>query len=197
MMRKITLLLLVSFFSVSALAQLSMGEREFVANYLMASQQYIIEAVEDLDDQAFNWKPADGGWSVANCLEHILSTEMAFHGMVQGTVSSGNTDTDFDNSMADGVFIGNLNNRGTAVTTSPNFEPSGKWSSKAEMLAALGESRMKMVEYLKSTDHDLRHYKMELPIGTVDAYQIYLLAAAHGQRHTNQMLEVLTEMESM
>ncbi|MBO6534741.1 MAG: DinB family protein [Balneolaceae bacterium] len=197
MMRKITLLLIVSFCSVSALAQLSEGERNFASSYLLASQQYIIDAVSELDEQAFNWKPADGGWSVANCLEHILSTEMAFHGMVQGAVSSNEPDNEFNNSMADGVLIGNFNNRGTAVRTSENFEPSGKWNTKTEMLAALEESRSKLVEYLNSTDHDLRHYKMALPVATVDAYQIYLLVAAHGQRHTNQMLEVLAEMESM
>lgn len=60
MMRKITLLLIVSFCSVSALAQLSEGERNFASSYLLASQQYIIDAVSELDEQAFNWKPADG-----------------------------------------------------------------------------------------------------------------------------------------
>ena len=194
-MKKITCLIILSLFSVSAMAQLSEGDRMFAIKYLKASQQYIIDAVSDLDEETFNWTPADGGWSVANCLEHILSTETAFHGMVQGGVASNEADPEYDNSYADGVLIANFNNRANAVTTSEAFEPSGKWTTKEEMLNALEESRSMLAEYLESTDHDLRHYSMTIPVGTIDAYQIYLLIAAHGQRHTNQMLEVLAEMQ--
>lgn len=36
---------------------------------------------------------------------------------------------------------------------------------------------------------------MTIPLGDVDAYQIYLLVAAHSQRHHSQMQEVLMEMQ--
>lgn len=181
--------------SISASAQLSEGDRMFAIKYLKATHHEIVKTVSELDDDAFNWKPADGGWSVSNCLEHILMTETAFHGMVQGGVASGEADMEFDNSIADGMIIGTMTNRGFQATTSANFEPSGKYDSKADMIAALEESRMMLIEYLESTDADLRHHKMTIPLGDVDAYQIYLLVAAHSQRHHSQMQEVLMEMQ--
>jgi hypothetical protein len=163
---------------------------------LKATQLEITKTVAALDEKAFNWKPADAGWSVSNCLEHILLTEAAFHGMVQGAVANNETNPEFDNSMADGVLIGGMTDRGFQATTSANFEPSGKWSTKAEMITALEESRTKLISYLEQTDDDLRHIIMNLPMAEVDAYQMYLMVGAHGQRHTSQMNEVIAEMKN-
>jgi len=197
-MKKILSLLIVCMISITAAAQLSEADRTFAVNYLMATHQNIVETVSDLDDDAFNWKPADGGWSVANSFEHILTTEAAFHGMVQGGVANNDADPELDKAMADGMLLSMMSDRGTRVTTIPNFEPSGKWTTKAEMLSALEESRTMLAEYLQNTDDDLRHYKMEIPIGELDGYQIYLLIASHSYRHTSQMKEALAEMaESM
>lgn len=195
-MKKITALLFFCLISGGTFAQLSDGDREFAIKYLKASQHFILETISELDEADYNIQPVDGGWSVSNSLEHILITETAFHEMVQAGTAQAKPDPDFDNSFADGVLIGNFNNRGNSVTTSPNFEPSGQWSTKEEMIAALSESRNKLIEYLKSTDNNLRQYAMPMPFGNVDAYQIYLIISAHSQRHTNQMVEVLAELNA-
>ena len=180
--------------SMSAFAQLSEGDRMFAIKYLKATHHDIVQTISELDDEAFNWKPEDGGWSVSNCLEHILLTETAFHSMVQSGLEGSEADMEYDTAMADGMRIGTMTNRGFQATTLADFEPSGKYDSKEDMIAALEESRMMLIEYLESTDADLRHHKMTIPLGEVDAYQVYLLVAAHSQRHTSQMKEVLAEM---
>jgi len=196
-MKKILTLIFVCTFSMSAFAQLSEADRMFAIKYLKATHHEIVKTVSELDDETFNHTPEDGGWSVSNCLEHILVTESAFHGMVQGGLATSEADSELDLSMADGVIIGTMTNRGFQATTAEQFEPTGKWNTKAEMLSALEESRNMLIEYLESTDHDLRHHKMEIPLGAVDAYQIYLLVAAHSQRHHSQMQEVLQEVAAM
>lgn len=194
-MKRILLLLVICLISVSATAQLSDADRMFAIKYLKATHHDIVKTISELDEDSYNWKPADGGWSVSNCLEHILLTESAFHGMVQGGVASSEADPQLDLSIADGMMIGTMTDRGFQATTSENFEPSGKWETKADMIAALEESRKMLIDYLQNTDADLRHHKMTLPLGDVDAYQIYLMVAAHSQRHTTQMKEVLAEMQ--
>lgn len=194
-MKKILSLIFLGMFSLSVFAQLSEADRMFAVKYLKVTHHDIVKTISELDDDAFNWQPADGGWSVSNCLEHILLTEAAFHGMVQGGLENGEANPEFDNSMADGMLIGSMTDRGFQATTSANFEPSGKWAGKDEMLAALEESRMMLTEYLENTAHDLRHYSMTTPMAEVDAYQIYLMVGAHSQRHTTQMKEVIAEMQ--
>ncbi|MEP1141434.1 MAG: DinB family protein, partial [Balneola sp.] len=100
-------------------------------------------------------------------------------------------------SSKDAVLIGMLANRGTKVQTAAPFEPSGKWDSKAKMLAELEKSRSQLVQFISSTDADLRGYSVTIPIGKVDVYQIMLIMSAHSQRHTFQMMEVLAEMKAM
>ncbi|RNC79593.1 MAG: hypothetical protein ED557_13795 [Balneola sp.] len=194
-MKKIGSLLVISLFTLSAFAQ-SGAERDFAIKYLMATQQEIVNSAQDLSDEAWNYTPEAGGWSASNCLEHILVTEQAFFGMIQGMLQ-GEADESLDMSGADGVLIGTIANRGTKVTTAPQFEPSGKWDTKDDMLNALKESRTQIIDFLKSNDANMRHHKGEIPLGEVDAYQIVLLIAGHSQRHTHQMKEVLGEYQAM
>jgi hypothetical protein len=196
-MKKLLLVLVMSVFALPAFAQLTQTERDFAISYLKATHNNIVETVKSLPEESFNYKPENGGWSVSNALEHILLTETAFFGMAQGTLANDETMSDQDLSGKDGVLIGMLANRGTKVKTAAPFEPSGKWDSKEKMLAELEKSRNNLVEFLKTTKADLRGHVTTIPIGEVDVYQIMLIMAAHSQRHTFQMQEVLAEMNSM
>ena len=182
---------------VNAFAQLSQSDVDFAVEYLNATHQNIVNLVEPLSDEAWNHKPEDGGRSVANCLEHILTTESSFFQMAQGYMGQSEADPDFKSSVSDGVLIGMIANRGTQVQTAEQFEPSGKWSTKQEMLDALEASRTKLIDYLTNAEMNLRHHKANTPFGEIDTYQVFLLVAGHSQRHTFQMQEVLAEMEGM
>lgn len=195
-MKRTSLFFALSFFVVSAFAQTSEADKEFVIKYLTATHQNIVNTVNELSDEAWNYIPEAGGWSVANALEHILVTEGAFTEMAQGTIAQAEA-TNTDLSGSDGMLIGNLANRGTKVTTAPQFEPSGRWDSKADMLDALEESRNNLIEFISSNDANFRNYKASLPFGEVDIVQLLLVISAHSQRHTFQMQEVLSEYAAM
>lgn len=195
-MKKTSLLFALSFFVVSVFAQTSEADKEFAIKYLNATHQNIVDVVSSLSDEAWNYSPEAGGWSVANCVEHILVTEEAFTGMAMGTVSQTEA-TKEDLSAKDGMLIGMMANRGTKVTTAPQFEPSGRWGSKEEMLTALIESRDKLISFIKTSDANLRNYKAELLFGELDMVQLMLVISAHSQRHTFQMNEVLAEYQAM
>jgi|AntRauTorckE6833_2_1112554.scaffolds.fasta_scaffold09090_2 hypothetical protein len=196
-MKRLVLTALTLFISIHSFAQLSSADRSFAIKYLNATHQNIVDLVKPLSDEAWNYTPEDGGWSVANCLEHILITEATFYEMVQGLVEQAELTPDFNNSGADGILIGMIANRGTQAQTAAQFEPSGKWSTKQEMLDELKASRKELTQYLNNIDINLRHLKAPLPFGEFDAYQVFLLIGGHSHRHTFQMQEVLGEMESM
>ncbi|MBO6587033.1 MAG: DinB family protein [Gracilimonas sp.] len=196
-MKRMITLCLTLLLSVNVMAQLSTADRNFAVEYLNATHQNIVDLVEPLPDEAWNYTPEDGGWSVANCLEHILTTESSFFQMAQGYMSQSEADPDFDSSVSDGVLIGMMANRGTRVQTAEQFEPSGKWTTKQEMLDELESSRDRLINYLSNAKQNLRDHKANTPFGEIDTYQVFLLVGAHSQRHTFQMQEVLGEMEGM
>lgn len=196
-MKRMITLCLTLLLSVNVMAQLSTADRDFAVEYLNATHQNIVDLVEPLPDEAWNYTPEDGGWSVANCLEHILTTESSFFQMAQGYMSQSEADPDFDSSVSDGVLIGMMANRGTRVQTAEQFEPSGKWTTKQEMLDELESSRDQLISYLSNAKQNLRDHKANTPFGEIDTYQVFLLVGAHSQRHTFQMQEVLGEIEGM
>lgn len=195
-MKNITSLFILSLFVVSAFAQTSEADKEFVIKYLKATHQDIVNTINELSDEEWNYTPKAGGWTVANALEHILVTEEAFTGLAKGTIAQSEP-TKEDLSGADGILIGTLANRGTKVTTAPQFNPSGRWDSKTDMLKALEESRNTLIEFISNSDVNLRNYKADLPFGEADMVQLLLVISAHSQRHTFQMKEVLGEYAAM
>ena len=59
-----------------------------------------------------------------------------------------------------------------------------------EALASFMKNREKLIEYVKSTNEDLRNHVATLPFGMIDSYQFVLFIAAHSNRHTQQIIEV-------
>jgi hypothetical protein len=53
------------------------------------------------------------------------------------------------------------------------------------------ESRARTIEFISTTQEDLRDHFMDHPVfKTLDTYQWILLTSAHMRRHTLQILEV-------
>jgi crotonobetainyl-CoA:carnitine CoA-transferase CaiB-like acyl-CoA transferase len=67
--------------------------------------------------------------------------------------------------------------------------PAGLPSKAA--VAAFQAARDRNLETMRTTKEALReHFRKHPALGDIDAYQWYLLVAAHAERHVNQMLEV-------
>lgn len=195
-MKKLLSTFILCFVALTVSAQLTNAEKEFAIKYLEATHNQIVETVSNLTEEQWSTQPENGGWSVANALEHILVTEATFFGMAQQTVASGEEYPSLDLSGMDGIYIGILANRGTKVKTAAPFEPTRKWDSRKAMLDELEASRKKLIDYI-NMDQNLRGYKAALPFGEVDIYQLFLIMSAHSQRHLFQMQEVLGELNAM
>ena len=74
----------------------------------------------------------------------------------------------------------------------PEFlKPTNRWATREELVAAFEKSRSATIDYVRSTNDDLRdHFGLHPTLGTLDAYQWILLISAHSERHTKQIEEV-------
>ena len=62
---------------------------------------------------------------------------------------------------------------------------------EAALVEHFKESRDRTLDYVRTTQDDLRDHFFEHPVfKTVDAYQFILMMSAHCQRHTMQLNEV-------
>jgi hypothetical protein len=71
--------------------------------------------------------------------------------------------------------------------------PKKTYPDRKALIAAFVASRDANFAYLRDTKDPLRTKAVkQAPMGPLDGYQVYLLLAAHTQRHIDQMKEVQT-----
>lgn len=190
-MRKYGILSLILALSFGPLTgqsgKISKEERAFLVDYLKVTQQDLISTLHDLSETEWLAKPADGGWSPAECMEHIVQAEKAVFMQVKKALEApAGTD---DLSARDGWLLSKIADRGNKVITP--LPPAGREQSKTKLIEAFEASRSTIYSFLENKKLPLRTHYGKSPYGKADAYQLMLVIAGHGMRHTNQILETI------
>jgi hypothetical protein len=87
----------------------------------------------------------------------------------------------------------NIVDRSRKAQAPEQLRPTHKWKNAKELVAHFKESRDNTIEYIKTTNDDLRsHVRPHPAFKELDAYQWILLIAGHSERHTMQLNEVKT-----
>ncbi len=195
-MKKVILpIVLLALFAFTVVkSTLTDAEREFAVKELTKSHDHFLNTLEGLNEEQLNYKVTDDSWSIAECAEHIAISENMIFGMMQGTLTQ---DPDpskrAEVKVTDEGLIAMIEDRSKKVKTGEPFEPSGKYGSFEETVEEFKTKRKEHIEYVKSTQDDLRNRYQQLPFGTVDAYQILLFMSGHTERHIKQMEEVMDD----
>ncbi|MBT8302203.1 MAG: DinB family protein [Maribacter sp.] len=186
----IVVLTLVGFGMITS--GLTEKDREMTVAELNKTQERFMSVVGGLSEAQLNFKPSPESWSVAECVEHLAISEGMLGEMLQGALK-----TPADPSMRDSVqmtddkLLAMISSRQQKVKTGEAFEPSGKFGSHIETVNAFLDKRGEHIEYVKTTNDDLRNHYGKLPFGTIDGVQILLFISGHTERHVAQMEEVM------
>lgn len=176
----------------SDIMKLTEEERNFAVKELTQAKKQLLNVLDDLSDEQLNFKPSEADWSVAEGVEHLAISENAFHDMLAASLeTAADPARRAEVKMEDEQLLTMIRDRTNKVKTSEPFEPSGKFGSYEETLGALLTKREEHIEYLKTTEDDLRNHYGQLPFGTIDAYQMILFMSGHMDRHVAQMEEVI------
>lgn len=197
-MKKIAIL--IAAFTLASFGVLSIGltdeERKMAADHLQKTHERLLQTVEGLSNEQLNFKPTPESWSVAECAEHLAISENMFNGMLQGALKEpANTAMRDSVTMPDDKLIGMITSREQKVKTPEPFEPSGKFGTHEETVEAFSTKRKEHIEFVKTTQDDLRNHYGKLPFATVDGLQIILFMSGHTERHVAQMEEVMAHAD--
>ncbi|MEG3658852.1 DinB family protein [Arenibacter palladensis] len=195
-MKKVILpIVLLALFAFTVVkSTLTDAEREFAVKELTKSHDHFLNTLEGLNEEQLNYKVTDDSWSIAECAEHIAISENMIFGMMQGTLTQEpDPSKRAEVKVTDEGLIAMIEDRSKKVKTGEPFEPSGKYGSFEETVEEFKTKRKEHIEYVKSTQDDLRNRYQQLPFGTVDAYQILLFMSGHTERHIKQMEEVMDD----
>lgn len=193
-MKKWLALFLLVAVAVSA-ETLTKVDRDKAIAELEESRKAFLDATKGLSDAQWNFKPAPERWSVAECAEHIaLSEKFIFGRITNDIVKSAATPEKRDAVKGkDELIVKILQDRSHKATAPEPLDPTKRPMSPEDSVKLFLESRAQTIEYVKTTQDDLRDHFYDHPvpaIGTLDAYQWILLISGHTRRHTLQILEV-------
>lgn len=194
--KMLTLLMMVVFLFQVSYAQdgkITKADREFALNYLDETEQYLLNAISDISAEEWEKKPTKDRWSIAECAEHILLSQESLFSAVRNKILHSEAAPEKAEAAKgkEQMIIQVLNDRHSKrVTTSEKFIPKGKLRSKKAFIKAFKATRKEIKEYLSATEDKLRWHFGKTPFGEIDAYQNFILNAAHTSRHTQQIEEV-------
>lgn len=167
-------------------------EREMAVVELTKTQNHLTSTIDGLSKKQLNFKASPESWSVAECVEHLAISESMLGGMLQGALKVPANSSKRDSvQISDEKLLAIITNRSQKVKTREAFEPSGKFGSHEETVKEFTAKREKHIEYLKTTNDDLRNHYGQLPFGTIDGLQILLFISGHTERHVAQVEEVM------
>ena len=188
---------IVLFSFLSADKTLSRKERKFAVNYLQETRDGLLKDVRNLSDTQLHYKISPQKWSIAQVVEHITIAEVTFRITVDSVLQLPPDPSRRDEvKSSDTTVIRVVTDRSHKSTAPEILRPHDKFSSAAAALQEFVTERDKNIEFIKSTDADLRDHYAPQPhpiLGVLDIYQVVIQMAAHSRRHTLQIEEVMAD----
>ena len=172
---------------------LSQGERDRAMSELHATRKHFLDSLTGLSEAQWNFKPDANTWSIAECAEHIALSEDALLSLVQQKIMQSPPDPSKKEEVKgkDEMVLKQVPDRSQKFKAPEFLVPAHRWPTQPALIEHFKESRDKLIEYVRTTQEDLRsHFAPHPVMKTLDAYQWILLVSAHTARHTAQLNEV-------
>jgi uncharacterized damage-inducible protein DinB len=172
------------------------AERELLLKNLAESRERLLRLSHGLTREQLHYRPAPDRWSVAECLEHIITVERRVFGLIQKTLETG-PDPSKRSALEgqDHTMVAGAVGRVARFQAPDILVPTGRWPDD-QLLLEFESARQRTREFAAATQADLRQHFFKHPIfGDIDLYQWLLLISAHCDRHCAQSEEVLANPE--
>ena len=171
-------------------------ERQLVVDQLNASRDRILLTVEGLSPEQWAFRPAEGRWSIGECLEHVIRVENRVRDLIANKLRDEKPQPEkrlsADQAKTRDAEATNAVLDRSAPRQAPEpVRPTGLWPTPGDLLAEFRRCRSATSEFAASTQGDLRSYfHPHGALGEIDCYQWLILLSLHGARHAEQMQEV-------
>ena len=162
------------------------ADKQVLLDRLQESQRSLIAAATAVLEEYARICPETGRWSVLDVIEHItLSDRAMFKRYPTGTENPKPLNLDAD------AFIQQLGrNRESKRNAPEHVHPSGRFASLAEALSEYVRGRAEIAAFIENSQEDFRRKLVQHPVMEMDGHQLFLLIAAHSERHSMQIEEI-------
>lgn len=174
--------------SMTCASELTAAEQQKLSTYLTETGDNLLAITAGLSDAQWHFKPAADRWSIAEILEHVLIVERFIQGTIVRMPEAPPPAAGWNHAAEDEAIPIRTVDRTRRFPAPPVCHPTGNLSAN-ELLDAFTQVREKTRQLVSAPA--LRGHVMIHPVaGAWDGYHWLLAAAAHGARHTAQMMDV-------
>jgi len=148
--------------------------------------------VAPLTEDQFNWSPAPGAWSIAQCIDHLNVTARVYlprldEGIAEAVRRGLYGEGPFTHDLIGRLFVGTTEPPARIKMKTPaSFQPPQR-RSRSEIMAAFRAYQVQFVDRLRQASGlDLRRAKVHSPISPWIKMSLnsgFALMAAHERRH--------------
>jgi hypothetical protein len=183
----------VSGWAQAAAPTLTPEERESALKSFQTTRDNFLKSIAGLSQKQWTFKPVPDRWSVAEVAEHITVSESSLLGLVEKKIMMSPAAPEKREQVKgkDELILQRVPDRSHKAQAPEFLRPTGRWATEADLTRAFEESRKATMDYIRTTNDDLRDHFFDHPVfGTLDGYQWLLLISSHSARHTAQIEEV-------
>lgn len=167
-------------------------ERSAAVAELEASRRRLLAALEGVSGEEWSRRPEGGGWSVAECAEHVTAAELPLSKFVALSATLQPTEEERQEIRGKDDFVRRfLRDRSRRGEAPERIRPKGRFATREEAIRTFEERRAANLAYVRETSEPLRDRFAPHPFaGVIDGYQWVLFLAAHTDRHAEQIEEL-------
>jgi hypothetical protein len=166
-------------------------EREKALGLLNRSRQTLLDAVDGVTEDEARWKPEPDRWSILEYVEHLAVSDDELIAMIERSLATpARPETEAERRERETKI------RETPIPRGANhapemLQPSGRFATLSEAVAAFLAARERSIEYARGTPDDIRsHFTGHSVLGPLDGYQWLVGNARHAETHAAHIREL-------
>ena len=165
------------------------AEKLEVLQKLQDGRDALGEVLRGVDDVEASRRPASGGWSILECVEHMVESERY---LLTRLHAAEHTDQPFEKSRREGKIAMLAADRSRRIEAPEQAHPKGQFATLSEAVAAFDATRTEVVRWVENCKGDPRCMLTDHPliVGPVTCSETLTMIAAHPARHAKQIGEI-------
>ena len=163
-------------------------DRNGVVERLRTSNDSLAALLDGVEADAYT-RTVDGGWSIAEIVEHLILVEGRVLAGVRRVIAKGGGGP--ANLLSDETVWRRASGETGKGEAPATVVPRGEWWDRKAALTELARRRQATIEYALTTEDPLRSCALAMPLGEIDGYQCLIMLAGHLERHTRQIRAML------
>jgi DinB superfamily len=171
-------------------APMSAADREHLVVHFEMTTQMLAEQVRGLSPAQLEYKASPDRWSIREVVSHLAVAEPDYWRELQKSVKAAPDMNQKKSTATDADIMWYGIDRVVHTKTGGGHEKVDTYKNLDEALGKFQALRATMIEYIKTTDDDLRAHSFGEYGEVIDCWQWMLEISTHSERHLNQIREV-------